>query len=175
MTLTFTQTDTQSAPATLFCRKFTVHSRLLLRLEDERLKYSLVPVEPPYEKDIPSEDADYGFDEIEPIVILAAEEGKPAGRIRMVSWWNQFAYVDDIVVNPEFRGRGIGRALLERGIQWSREKGFPGVMLETQQDNPRACALYASCGFVLSGYDSGVYKALKRDQPETALYWYLIF
>ena len=93
----------------------------------------------------------------------------------MLRWWNQFAYVDDIVVSPEFRGVGLGRTLLERGIRWARENNFPGVMLETQHDNVPACTLYQSCGFVLYGFDSGVYKAIKLPTPETALYWYLIF
>jgi ribosomal protein S18 acetylase RimI-like enzyme len=167
-------TDTQHAPAKLFSHKFIVKSRIILAIEDEKLAYSVFDIEP-YERDIPDQDNEYGFDNTEPAVFIAEVNGKPAGRIRMVSWWNQFAYVDDIVVNPEYRGAGIGRALLERGIQWARENDFPGVMLETQHDNVSACALYQSCGFVLSGFDSSVYKAIKLPRPETALYWYLIF
>jgi ribosomal protein S18 acetylase RimI-like enzyme len=134
-----------------------------------------VPV--PYERDLPPQDNDYGFDDNEPVVFLAEADRspKPAGRIRMLAWWNRFAYVDDLAVNPEFRGRGIGRALLERGIQWAREHNYPGVMLETQHDNVPACTLYRSCGFVLRGFDGGVYKAVKGDKAETALYWYLIW
>jgi GNAT superfamily N-acetyltransferase len=174
MSFTIRQTDTQNAPATLFSHKLTVKSRLVLAFEDERLIYSTIGVEP-YEKEIVAQDTEYGFDDSEPVVFIAEEDGKPAGRIRMVSWWNNFAYVDDVTVNPEFRGRGIGRALLERGIQWARENNFPGVMLETQQDNVPACTLYQSCGFVLHGFDGGVYKAIKLPRPEVALYWYLLF
>jgi ribosomal protein S18 acetylase RimI-like enzyme len=93
----------------------------------------------------------------------------------MLRWWNRFAYVEDLVVNPEYRGEGIGRMLLEQGIQWARENGFPGVMLETQDDNVPACTLYQSRGFVLSGFDRNIYKAINPDTKETALYWYLIF
>ena len=93
----------------------------------------------------------------------------------MLRWWNRFAYVEDLVVNPEYRGLGIGRRLLERGIQWARENDYPGVMLETQNDNVPACTLYQSCGFVLSGFDRNVYKAIHPNTKEIALYWYLIF
>ncbi len=93
----------------------------------------------------------------------------------MMRWWNQFGYVEDLVVNPEYRGQGIGRMLLEQGIQWARENDYPGVMLETQDDNVPACTLYQSCGFVLSGFDRNVYKAINPDTRETALYWYLMF
>ena len=174
MDFTIHKTNTQTAPAALFSHKHMVRSRTVLAFENEKLTYSIADVEP-YEKESVAQDTEYGFDELEPVVFLAESNGRPAGRIRMLRWWNQFAYVDDIVVSPEFRGQGLGRSLLERGIQWARENDFPGVMLETQHDNVPACSLYRSCGFVLYGFDSGVYKAIQLETPETALYWYLIF
>jgi len=169
------KTDMQNAPqANLFSRKFFVKSRVVLNMENEKLKYSVTDVTP-YERDIPAEDTNYWFSDEGPTIFFAEVNGKPAGRIKMLKWWNQFAYVDDIVVNPEYRGLGIGRAMLEHGIQWARENNFPGVMLETQDDNVPACALYQKYGFVLSGFDRNVYKAIHPHIDETALYWYLIF
>lgn len=167
--------DPQESPQTRsFSRKFMVTARLVLGIENEKLVYTVAPVEP-YERDIYAEDTDYGFDEEGPTIFFADVDGKLAGRIKMLRWWNQFAYVDDLVINPDYRGMGIGRRLLERGIQWAREHDFPGVMLETQADNVPACTLYQRCGFVLSGFDSNVYKAINPHKDETALYWYLIF
>ncbi|MBK6792647.1 MAG: GNAT family N-acetyltransferase [Anaerolineales bacterium] len=165
----------ETSLAKQFDRKSIVRSRLVLNIENEKLVYSIAPVEPPYEREVQLEDSDYGFSEIPPTVFIAEVDGKLAGRIRLLKWWNQFGYVEDLVVNPEFRGLKIGRALLEHGIQWARENEFPGVMLETQDDNVSACTLYASCGFVLSGFDHNVYKAINPNKKETALYWYLIF
>lgn len=158
-----------------FSRKSMVNSRLALGIENEKLTYTIVPVAEPYEREVHAEDIDYGFDESSITIFFAEVDGKIAGRIKMMRWWNQFGYVEDLVVNPEYRGLGIGRKLLERGIQWSRENNFPGVMLETQDDNVPACTLYQSCGFVLSGFDRNVYKAINPNTKETALYWYLIF
>ena len=157
-----------------FSRKSTVTSRLVLAIENEKLVYTLVPVEP-YEREVIAEDVEYGFDESGPTIFFAEANGNLAGRIKMLRWWNRFAYVDDLVVNPDYRGLGIGRRLLERGVQWARENDFPGVMLETQDDNVPACTLYQSCGFVLSGFDRNVYKAINPNTKETALFWYLIF
>lgn len=160
-----------------FNRKSIVKSRLLLGIENEKLTYTIVPVESPYEREVQLEDTDYGFNEVPPTVFIAEVDrsAKLAGRIRLLKWWNQFGYIEDLVVNPDFRGMGIGRTLIERGIQWARELHLPGVMLETQDDNVPACTLYASCGFVLSGFDRNVYKAINPQTRETALYWYLIF
>ena len=174
MEILVSKTDTSSAPATLFSRTLVVNARIVLEIKNENLSYSIADVSAPYERNLPPLDTEYGFDDTAPVVFLATVNGKPAGRIRMLAWWNRFAYVDDLAVNPEFRGRGIGRALLERGIQWARENNYPGVMLETQDDNVPACTLYQSCGFVLSGFDRSVYKAVKEN-PETALYWYLLW
>ncbi len=152
-----------------------VTSRLVLGIENEKLVYTIMPVAEPYEREVHAEDTEYGFDDAGPTLFFAEVDGNLAGRIKMLRWWNQFGYVDDLVVNPKFRGLGIGRRLLERGIQWAHENNFPGVMLETQDDNVPACTLYKSSGFVLSGFDRNVYKAINPHTKETALYWYLIF
>jgi ribosomal protein S18 acetylase RimI-like enzyme len=143
-------------------------------MENEKLSYTVVPVES-YEREVPAEDTEYGFDDAGPVIFFAEVDGNLAGRIRMMRWWNRFAYVEDLVVNPEYRGRGVGRKLLEHGIRWARENNFPGVMLETQDDNVPACTLYQSAGFVLGGFDRNVYRAINPNTKETALYWYLIF
>src|ERR1041384_3074627 len=180
MEITIRKINPGESPQTKsFSRKSMVHSRLILGIENEKLVYSIVPVEP-YEREVFAEDVDYGFGDEVPTLFFAevrATSGSPvlAGRIKMMRWWNRFAYVEDLVVNPQYRGLGIGRRLLERGIQWSRENCFPGVMLETQDDNVPACTLYQSCGFVLSGFDRNVYKAINPNTKETALYWYLMF
>ncbi|MFT3890083.1 MAG: GNAT family N-acetyltransferase [Anaerolineales bacterium] len=175
MTITIRKIDQQESPQTkFFSRKSMVHSRLKLGIEAEKLVYTIERVEP-YERDYAAEDVDYGFDNESTTVFFAEVDGNLAGRIKMMKWWNQFGYVEDLVVNPEYRGMGIGHQLLERGIQWARDNGYPGVMLETQDNNVHACLLYQSCGFVLGGFDRNVYKAINPDTKETALYWYLIF
>lgn len=175
MQITIRKIDPHESPQTKsFIRKSIVHARLVLGIQDERLVYTIVPVAP-YERDVHAEDIDYGFDDSGPTIFFAEVDGTLAGRIKMLRWWNRFGYVEDLVVNPDYRGLGIGRKLLERGIQWAREHEFPGVMLETQDDNVPACTLYQSCGFVLSGFDRSVYKAINPNTKETALYWYLIF
>jgi ribosomal protein S18 acetylase RimI-like enzyme len=175
MEINIRKIDHHESPQTKsFSRKSTVTSRLVLGMDNEKLAYTIVPVEP-YERDYAAEDVDHGFDDDSTTVFFAEVDGNLAGRIKMMKWWNQFGYVEDIVVNPEYRGLGIGRKLLERGIQWARENGFPGVMLETQDNNVPACNLYQNCGFVLGGFDRHVYKAMNPGTKETALYWYLIF
>ena len=82
----------ESSKTESFLRRFTVNSRLVLDIENETLVYSIVPVEP-YERDIPTEDTDYGFNAEGPTIFFAEADEKLAGRIKMHQWWNRFAYL----------------------------------------------------------------------------------
>lgn len=46
-----------------------------------------------------------------------------------------------------YRGRGLGRDLIEALLDRARRVGFARVGLSVAQRNPRAKALYLSCGF----------------------------
>ncbi|MBL8098115.1 MAG: GNAT family N-acetyltransferase [Anaerolineales bacterium] len=157
-----------------FDRKFTVKEKLTLSMENGNLTYSIIPVSP-YEKEIPVDDVnvDSFLDNEEKIIFLAFVDNQLAGQIKMITWWNQFAYIDDLIVNPQFRGLGVGKSLIAEAVRWSKEKRFPGIMLETQDDNVAACKLYQSCGFILGGFDKFTLKNFKPN--EIALFWYLLF
>jgi len=66
-----------------------------------------------------------------------AEGGKVAG-------------LEDCVVHPEHRGKGVGKALLEYVVTKARAEGVLRVMLLTDGDNTRARALYRKLGFTPS-------------------------
>lgn len=53
----------------------------------------------------------------------------------------------DIVVEPAYRGKGIGRQLLTRALTALRERGTPRVVLSTAQGNDAAQQLFESAGF----------------------------
>ena len=55
--------------------------------------------------------------------------------------------VHDLAVIPEFRGNGVGRALLSAVEEHARRHGSCKLTLEVQDDNRRARALYESFGF----------------------------
>ena len=155
---------------------FKTDSRLMVSAENGRISYTVVPMTP-REKSYPPETKDYRGYLTDPnkVIFFAYADGELAGQIRMLKWWNAYACVDDLAVEPRFRKLGIGRALIMCGVEWAQKKGFFGVMLETQDINVSACRLYQRCGFELGGFDRNVYKALNPSTDELALYWYLIF
>ncbi len=50
-------------------------------------------------------------------------------------------------VLPEYRSRGLGRALLLAGVEKLKEKGAKEIMLQVVTENANALHLYESCGF----------------------------
>lgn len=59
--------------------------------------------------------------------------------------------IQAISVIPEFRGRGIGRKLMEKLLAFGKESGFDLVYLEVASDNSNACKLYESFGMKETG------------------------
>jgi ribosomal protein S18 acetylase RimI-like enzyme len=57
------------------------------------------------------------------------------------------AYLEELYVVPERRGRGLGRALLEAAMEHARGRGTAHIDLGTSEDDVAARALYESAGF----------------------------
>ena len=57
-----------------------------------------------------------------------------------------------LMVAASQRRRGIGRALLQRAVDWARASGVTKLELHVFPDNEPALALYEAFGFVREGY-----------------------
>lgn len=83
------------------------------------------------------------------------------------------AHVTNVAVRQDFRGKGIGRALMERLIQLCADSGMTKMSLEVRMSNAAAQNLYRSLGFTADGVRKKYYEntedALlmsKSDMPE---------
>jgi ribosomal protein S18 acetylase RimI-like enzyme len=56
-------------------------------------------------------------------------------------------YIYDIFVKQEFRGRGIGRMILEKAESYCREKRYSRILLMVSVSNETAIRLYQKMGF----------------------------
>lgn len=89
----------------------------------------------------------------QPIVgtLMAEYDGVLAG---CAVWHRSFStnrgaevmYLEDLSVLPEFRRRGIARALLKAVARLALEKNYPGICWLMMDWNKEASALYASVG-----------------------------
>ncbi len=84
---------------------------------------------------------------------FAEVEGVPVGRISALVSENE-GYLRAFSVLADYRGRGIGRALLLGTIARLRAEGHRHFSLDVVTDNHNALGLYTSCGFrEVSVYD----------------------
>ena len=86
------------------------------------------------------------------LVLLAYADEEPAGIAVCFFGLSTFKArpllnIHDLAVVPQYRGMGVGRALLQAAEDHARGKGCCKLTLEVQDDNARARALYRSFGF----------------------------
>ncbi len=86
------------------------------------------------------------------VIFLATDpEGKGLGFTQLYPTYSsvtmeKFYILNDLFVLPEGRGKGIGKALLERAKQYAIDQNLKGLSLATATDNP-AQHLYEKLGW----------------------------
>lgn len=83
---------------------------------------------------------------------LATADGKPAGYLLAVyvfslEYQGLTAEIDELFVDPGYRGLGLGGRLLETAEHSFRLRGCTKVFLQVGRDNEAARAFYHSRGF----------------------------
>lgn len=79
------------------------------------------------------------------------ENGRIVGNASLVPFRqkrHKIYLIANIAVHPDFRRRGIARALTEQAMKHAREKKADSIWLHVRDDNPHAIELYEKLGFV---------------------------
>jgi ribosomal protein S18 acetylase RimI-like enzyme len=67
----------------------------------------------------------------------------------MIAWPEDDGYfIDNIGVDPQFQGQGLGRRLIDHAVAQARRLGLPALRLYTNAAMTENLALYAHIGFV---------------------------
>ncbi|NAS10709.1 GNAT family N-acetyltransferase [Poritiphilus flavus] len=105
------------------------------------------------------------FDQQNPLTLVyCLLEGQVVGMASMCTYKVHSGYkgwIEDVVVDHRARGRGIGRKLMEKLIEVSREKGLSRLLLFTEDHRKAAVHLYKDLGFQFK--DSQIYQ-IRMDQ-----------
>ncbi|WP_425044283.1 N-acetyltransferase family protein [Primorskyibacter sp. S87] len=78
---------------------------------------------------------------------IAEMAGKPVGLAHFLyhrTMWSveDTCYLMDLFIDPEVRGKGIGRALIEKVHETAKQDGVPGIYWATQEFNYKGRMLY---------------------------------
>lgn len=91
-------------------------------------------------------------------VYIAEDGGRLAGWVRYNLFWDNTPFLNMLFVLDKFRGKGIGKTLMNFWEQQMRMNGFSHVMTSSQQ-NEYAQHFYIKCGYKAVGgfipYDEG--------------------
>jgi len=95
---------------------------------------------------------------------VADYRGNVTGTSATIIYEGRFAWIGMVIVDKQYRGQGIGMALLERAIRYLDSRGVPTMKLDA---TPQGKALYEKFGF-RSEYDIERWM-LKRTVKERAM------
>lgn len=90
-------------------------------------------------------------------VWLMEREGAAIGYLILafgfaVEFGGRDAFLDEVFVDPAYRGRGWGTSFLKRAAEEARGLGLKAVHLEVHDRNEKAARLYATLGFARRPY-----------------------
>jgi N-acetylglutamate synthase-like GNAT family acetyltransferase len=76
--------------------------------------------------------------------------GQVAGSVGIVEASAEEAQLRWLLLHPDLRGHGLGRALIEEAIRFCRNSGYSSVFLWTESALKAAASLYRASGFRLT-------------------------
>lgn len=62
--------------------------------------------------------------------------------IRYSTWKGSRLYLEDLIVNEEYRGHGVGKLLLDKTVAFAKEQNYSGMMWQVLDWNEPAINFY---------------------------------
>lgn len=106
----------------------------------------------------PDEKYDFNERKKESFFVGAYDEGgKCIGLAIYKHDWLKYLYLEDLKVYKAYRGKGIGKRLLEEGKKIAVENSYRGIYTIGQDNNLSACLFYIKTGFTIGGLNTRCY------------------
>ena len=131
--------------------------------------YKVYPSEE-YAREMTEQGMQYLCLDKEQIVGAFVLNNDPQGSYEKASWSREvpeggYLVCHALAADPERKGSGIGKYMVEYCIRYAKEKGFPEIRLDVVPGNIPAKKLYESCGFHCVGDVD-----LERNIPEIPVF-----
>lgn len=96
------------------------------------------------------------------LYLVAEADGKVVGSCGLTISFDE-GNIDNVVVDKEYRNRGVGSKLMKELLKLGEEKGITAFTLEVRVSNATAIHLYEKYGFVSEGIRPEFYDRPKED------------
>lgn len=112
--------------------------------------YGVEPEPDDHDKDVMT----FGEDTPGVDAFVAEVDGVAVGSVMIAARGDGTGWLSKFFLDGAYRGRGIGRALLERAVAAARERGYRRLGLDTRTYFEEAIHLYEATGWKLSADQS---------------------
>ena len=152
---------------------FSVFGRMIPAYDGEKWSYTTEKFDEAqtFEMTFPNENYDYDDMKGECFFAGAYDGEKCVGIAIYRREWFKYLYLDDLKINRECRGLGVGKMLIDAGARIAAENGYRGVYTIGQDNNLAACSFYIKCGFAIGGLNTRVYTGT-RQEGKSDIYFY---
>lgn len=160
-----------SADINLKNEPFSLFGRMIPTYDGEKWGYSVERWEQMTEMCFPDENYDFDSMAENSTFIGAYEDGRCIGLAIMQEGFFKYMYLYDLKVNREGRGKGVGKALMEKAAEVAKSKGYRGIYTQGQDNNLGACLFYLKRGFVIGGLDTKVYGGTSQAEKKDIVFY----
>ena len=151
---------------------FDLFGKIEVYYADGKWAYKLVRFAPDDIKQMCFPDENYDYDGMKDSVFIGAyDDEKCIGLAILQPGFFKYMYLYDLKVNRAYRGRGIGKMLIEKAKQIAASAGYRGIYTVGQDNNPGACLFYLHSGFYIGGLDTNVYRHTKQEGKADIIFY----
>lgn len=81
-------------------------------------------------------------------MLVAKADDRFVGTITFMGGENGVGRLRFLMVEPDMRGKGLGKAIVTTALEWAKDMGYSHIWLSTHSVLDTARAMYAKLGFV---------------------------
>jgi ribosomal protein S18 acetylase RimI-like enzyme len=151
---------------------FEMFGKIEVAYVDGQWSHRLVRFAPEHISHMCFPDEIYQYDEVPGRVFLGAYDGDTCvGLAVLQPSMFKYMYLYDLKVNKSYRGRHIGKQLMETARAIAAEQGYCGIYTLGQDNNPAACLFYLHSGFYIGGFDANVYRHTNQEGKADIIFY----
>lgn len=151
---------------------FPLFGKIIPSFSTAKWNYEFIsyPKEQITEMCFPNENYDY--DAMPDNIFLGAYDGDHCiGLAVLRPGFFKYMYLYDLKVSRKYRGRHIGKMLIEKTKEVAAIQGYCGIYTQGQDNNPGACLFYLIVGFYIGGLDTNVYRHTKQEGKSDIIFY----
>lgn len=150
---------------------FTMPGRFIPALKDGTWSYRTELFEKAETMVFPDENYDFDALSENSVIFGAYEDGSCIGIAIYQEAFFKYMYLYDLKVSSAARGKGVGKALIQAGLDAARQRGYVGLYTQAQDNNLNACLFYLSAGFEIGGFDNRVYGGTSQEGKADIIFY----